>query len=197
MKNIELKISIKDFDEINSLLKKTKAKHIGEMHQIDTYYCCENNRLKIRNINNKEYVLISYKRPDKINDKISNYEMFSINPEEINSVQSSMERRFEQLVVVEKNRDLWIWKDTRIHLDTVSRLGNFLEIETIIGDRDLKSAKEEFNNIFKLLGLKNYKKFSNSYSDLLSEKLKTNSGKAVKFDQSVLIELFTRASKPA
>jgi len=196
MKNIELKISINDFSEIIPLLRKAKAKHVGEMHQIDTYYCCRNKRLKIRNIDNKEYALISYKRPDRANGKVSNYEMFDISPKEINSVRSSMERKFKQGVIVEKNRDLWIWKNTRIHLDIVSRLGNFLEIETIVDNRVFKSAKKEFNDIFKLLDLKKYKKISNSYSDLLSEKSKIIPRKAVKFDQSVLVELFTHASRP-
>jgi len=197
MKNIELKISVKDFNEINFLLKKIKAKHASEMYQRDIYYCCKNKRLKIRNINDKEYMLISYKRLDKASSKISDYEIFDINPEEINSVRSLMEKKFKQQIVVEKNRDLWLWGTTRIHLDTVSMLGNFIEIETIMGNRDLKSAKEEFNNIFDLLGLKNHKKIKGSYSDLLLEKLKTKPEKTVKFDQSVLVELFTRASKPA
>jgi len=181
MKNIELKVKIDNFRMMKSLLKKIKAKHIGEMYQRDTYFNCKNGRLKIRNIDHKKFELISYNRPNKINEKISTYEIFSINPEEINSVQSSMNRKFGERVIVEKRRDLWIYKNTRVHLDKVIKLGKFLELETAIG-KNLKSAKAEFKKLFDLLNLKKYKKQEYSYSDLLLEKSKINFKKNVKFD---------------
>jgi len=197
MKNIELKVKIDDFKEIKSLLKKMEARHVGEMYQKDTYFNCKNGRLKIRNINNKRFELILYKRPDKINEKISDYEIFPIKPEEIDSVQSSMNKRFGERIIIEKIRDLWIFRNTRIHLDEVASLGSFLELETVVENRDFKKMKTEFNKVFDLLDLEYFKKYSNSYSDLLSEKSKTNFKKFVKFDQSILVELFTHASKPA
>lgn len=169
MKNIELKISVKDFSGIRSLLKRVKAKHIDEMCQIDTYYHYGDKRLKIRNIDNKKFELILYKRFGKANAKISNYEIFDIKPNQFDCFKYLIEKILERRIVVKKERDLWIYKNTRIHLDRVVKLGNFLELETVIGN-DLKSAKTEFKKIFDLLNLKKYKKYAYSYSDLLLNK---------------------------
>lgn len=169
MKNVELKISVNGFSGISSLLRKAKARHVGETHQIDIYYYYENKRLKIRNINNKKFELILYKRPNITNVKISDYEVFSIKPSQVDCFRLLMEKIFKEHIVVEKSRDLWIYKKTRIHLDKVAKLGNFLELETVV-NKDLKSAKKEFEKIFNLLNLKKYKKYAHSYSDLLLRK---------------------------
>lgn len=169
MKNIELKIFVDDFNEIKKLLKRIRARHIGEMFQKDTYYKCEAGRMKIRSIDNKKFELIFYKRPNKANGKISNYEIFNIKPNQVDCIRSLMEKCFKKQVVVEKKRDLWIYKKTRVHLDRVAKLGNFLELETVAG-KSLKNAKTEFKKLFDLLNLKKYKKYTHSYSDLLLKK---------------------------
>jgi len=195
MKNIELKILVNNFKKIKFLLKRIEAENIGKIYQKDIYYYCKNRRLKIRNIDNKKYELISYIRPNKTNSKISTYEIFNINSKKIKLIKSLMEKKFTQRNIVEKKRDLWIWRNTRVHLDRVKELGYFMELETIVGNRHLEEAKAEFDNIFKLLDLKKYKKIANSYSDLLSEKIRIYPEKVIKFDKSILVEIFNRISE--
>jgi adenylate cyclase len=167
MRNIELKLIVKDFKEIVSLLKKIGAKYDRTLNQIDAYYNCKNGRLKIRSINNKNFELIFYQRPDKKGTKISNYQVLKIEPSQIDAIKSIFDNAFNIITVVKKQRILWIYKHTRIHLDSVGRLGKFLEIETVVDNINLRQAKKEYDEVVRFLNLSKYKKYKKSYSDLL------------------------------
>ena len=54
---------------------------------------------------------------------------------------------------VEKERTLYLWKHTRIHLDDVSGLGVFLELETVMDGIDRGEAEEEAWSIIRALDL--------------------------------------------
>lgn len=79
-----------------------------------------------------------------------------------------MTEQFEVMVIVNKKREIFVKDNIRIHLDTVNKLGKFLEIEIMF--KDLKKAKklmEELKDLFNL----NPKDFiKSSYSDLLINK---------------------------
>ena len=142
MKNIEIKIQINDFRKIIPLLKKLRAKHNGKLHQVDTYYNHKNSRLKTRSINNKKFEIISYQRPNKNGAKISNYQVLNIKPTKFKKVKSDLDNKFGEKVVVKKQRTLWIYKNTRIHLDKVYGLGKFLELETVVKKQTLIRQKK-------------------------------------------------------
>lgn len=165
MKNIELKIKLNDFKRVVSQLKKIGAKYINQLHQIDTYFNIKSGRLKIRNINNKIFELIYYQRPNKKSSKISNYQILNIKKNQIQKIKSILKKSLEVKIIIEKDRGLWQFNNTRIHLDRVKKLGNFLELETVV-KKNLEEARIEHSKIINLLNLKNYKKCSNSYSDL-------------------------------
>lgn len=167
MKNIELKIAVGNFNKIILALRKAKAKHFGRLRQIDIYYRCKSGRLKLRSVNDKNYELIFYRRSNRKNSKISDYHIFAISPKQANDLEAFLNKSFGRQVMVKKKRDLWIYKNTRIHLDNVYRLGKFLELETVVKGNNLKKAKEEFIKVIKLLNLSAHEKESKSYSDLL------------------------------
>ena len=73
-------------------------------------------------------------------------------------------------MVVNKKRDLWMTGHTRIHLDSVRKLGKFLELETVIDGISEQSAYKEQNKVITELGLNKYKKCGQSYSDMLLAK---------------------------
>lgn len=167
MKNIELKISFDDFRKITPFLRKMGAKQGDKLNQVDIYYYYKGGRFKIRVINNHIYELIFYQRPDKKEAKISNYQVLNINPTKFKKVKSGYADKLGEKVTVRKQRILWIYKHTRIHLDNVDKLGRFLELETMVDNINLKQAKKEYNEIVKSLNLSRYKKHNKSYSDLL------------------------------
>ncbi len=167
MKNVELKIKVTNHLEIVKLLKKNKAKKVGVLNQIDTYFNCPTGRLKLREINDKKFELIYYRRPDTAKSKVSVFQVLPIPKKQKNEIIKVLGEAYGIWVIVKKKRVLWMYRNTRVHLDTVSKLGNFLELETVTTKINLSQAKKEHQYVIKVLGLEKYKKVKKSYSDLL------------------------------
>ena len=166
MKNIEVKVYVDNFRDIISKLKSTGAEYKGKLCQVDTYYNCKSGRLKMREINNKKAELIFYSRPNKKGAKVSDYEILKV-PENLKQkTGETFKKALGEKVVVKKERNLWIYKNTRIHLDKVYKLGYFLELETVV-KKNIEKSKKEYNEIFSFLNLDKYKKYKKSYSDML------------------------------
>ena len=64
-----------------------------------------------------------------------------------------------------------MYKNTRVHLDKIKHLGNYLELETLVinGQND---AKKRFNEIVTLLKLDLNQQIKKSNRDLMLEKKK-------------------------
>ncbi|MBD3363158.1 CYTH domain-containing protein [Candidatus Dojkabacteria bacterium] len=166
MKNIEIKARCKNLNIIRKILKEEKAKDISKSEQIDTYFNSINARLKLREINGKEFILIQYNRANKKSSKFSDYKIYKTeSPEDL---KECLKRSLGIKVIVEKIRELYEIDSTRIHLDEVNNLGTFLELETVVkNELDTKKYKQENKRIKNLLGIKNSNLIESSYSDLL------------------------------
>ncbi len=171
MKNIELKIKVNDFEDIEKSLKVLGAKFYGILNQKDTYFNCDNGKLKAREINNKNFELIFYQRPNRMINNLSDYIILPItNQNQFKQLKIILALSVGTKVVVSKSRRLWLYKNTRIHLDDVKKLGKFLELETVLGKILRAKGEKEYLKIFSLLKLSKFKKLSKSYSDLLIKK---------------------------
>lgn len=159
--NLELKIKVKDFKPILSNLKKIKAIKVKVLNQKDIYYKNKSGLRKLR-IENGEESFIQYKRDEKGKDRFSNYEVLSISSR---NGEKFFDNMFKREVTVEKLRTLYMYDNTRIHLDEVKGLGKFLELETLVinGKQD---AKRRFEHIMDSLELRNFKEIKKSYRDL-------------------------------
>lgn len=166
MKNLELKVSVNNFEEIINGLKKMGAKFSGTLNQKDVYYKIGGGRLKTREINGKNFELIYYRRPNVKNSKFSNIKILRFSKSEFKILKKTLDNVFGRKSVVEKKRQLWLFQHTRIHLDKVVGLGNFLELETVVKNINLMKAKKEHREVIKFLKLDKYKKESKSYGDM-------------------------------
>lgn len=137
------------------------------LNQIDVYYSVPNGLLKLR-IENGNESLIFYNRNENDKNRWSDFEFLEF-------ANSNGEKFFNNLfdveVIVKKKRRLFYYDDTRIHLDKVNNLGNFLELETLVinGKAD---AKKRFAKIISLLKLDESKQIRKSYRDLLMSNAK-------------------------
>ena len=170
MKNIELKVHVDSFAPIIGLFRKGNIKKHGRLRQVDTYYKCQNGRLKLREIDNKKFELIWYSRPNAKISKVSNYELLLIPKRHVADLKKILKISFGELILVKKIRQLWIYKHTRIHLDTVEKLGKYLELETVIQKQSLAQTWKEHRDVIDLLHLAQYTKHRSSYSDMLLRK---------------------------
>lgn len=168
MKNLELKVSLDDPKNITKLIKQSGAKYHGKLRQVDTYFKYPNGRLKVREINNRQFELIYYLRDDKKDSKLSDYRIVKLTRRNFTQIKKILINNFGLKVIVKKIRSLWIYDHTRIHLDRVINLGNFLELETVMTNLKPLKAKYEHNAVINNLRLDNFHKIDKSYSDLLA-----------------------------
>lgn len=166
MKNVELKVQVSDFSNIVALLKNSKARAVGLLSQKDTYFNCSRGRLKIREINNSGCELIYYQRPDVRGSRISNYQVVNLSRKTASQLKKLLKDSFGERGAVIKKRRLWLLGKTRIHLDQVKGLGNYVELETVFNKDGYRKAMIEHRHIISVLQLRGYKKIKGSYSDL-------------------------------
>ena len=141
MQNLELKAHCHDISLACCLAEKKGGVRQWSRLQIDTYFKVDHGKLKIRQVGNRHAELIAYNRPSTAAAKISHYDIYEIaDPEHFKNLLSLA---LEQTVVVKKQRDLYLWKNVRIHIDKVENLGNFFEFEAVIDSENNKIASQE------------------------------------------------------
>ena len=73
---------------------------------------------------------------------------------------------------VMKHRDVYLVGQARIHLDTVDRLGTFLELEVILGESDtLASGEAKATDLLRALQVSPERLLEGAYIDLLESNL--------------------------
>ena len=165
--NLEIKVKVKNFDSILSSLKKLKAKKVGVLHQKDVYFSSAKGLLKLRK-EGKSQQLIRYQRNEKGKNRWSDFEILELHQAH---AESFLRNLLSCEVVVEKERVLYLYDDTRIHLDKVKKLGNFIELETKVVSTK-KDAQQRFRFLVNALQLNPKDELRLSYHDLLLQAVK-------------------------
>lgn len=164
--NIELKIKVSSFTGVKKKLKELRIKPVKILNQKDIYYEASKNLLKLR-IENEKSELIKYSRNESQRERISNYKILQL--EKVNNPEKFFSTLFNYEAVVEKQRTLYMYKNTRIHLDKVQNLGKFIELESVVVSGK-KKAISEFNEVILKLGINLKNQIRKSYRDLIKEK---------------------------
>lgn len=73
--------------------------------------------------------LIYYERPDAEGPKLSSYSKCTIPSNLTNDLNQVLIRALGEKQIVKKKRQLFMVDQTRVHIDTVEGLGNFMELE--------------------------------------------------------------------
>lgn len=163
--NLELKLKLDTHKNVESILKSNNIEVSEEINQKDIYYSVKNGLLKLR-IEGEKNTLIKYLRDESGNDRWSNYEIIQLTN---GNAEKFLSELFTIETIVKKTRKLYWLLNTRIHIDIVESLGNFLELETIVnGERE--EAIGRFNKVIEILKLDVDKQFKCSYRDLLLQK---------------------------
>jgi predicted adenylyl cyclase CyaB len=165
--NLEVKIKFDSFHDIKKTLEMIGARFTSTLNQKDIYYKNSKGLLKLRIENGRE-TLIQYKRNENSINRWSTYNLLEFSR---GNAKRFFRNVFEIETVVEKKRLLYMYKNTRVHLDKIRHLGNYLELETLVinGKND---AKNRFNEIVHLLKLDLHKQIKKSNRDLMLENKK-------------------------
>ena len=164
--NLELKVRVNSHESFKKILKAISAEYKGVLLQKDTYYNYKKGLLKLRSVNGG-FEFIKYLRDESADKRWSNYELIKITSQ---NAEEFLNDVFTVEAVVEKSRELYLYKNTRVHLDTVKSLGNFIELETVVDEKGQSDAEERYWEIFDLLNLSAYDEIKSSYRNLILKK---------------------------
>ena len=140
MNNIEIEIQVR-IEKVEPLKKflNNNARKTGELHQIDRYFTPAHKNylesrpikewLRLRDVNGKH--LITYKFVNHEDDGRSHSrDEYETEVGDIKQTELIFKALgIKEIIVVEKNRTTYKYKDYEVALDSVKNLGEFVEIE--------------------------------------------------------------------
>jgi adenylate cyclase class IV len=139
-RNIEIKARLSRKQALHlqteALSRSSRAPEI--LHQTDTFYNVSSGRLKLRELKHGCAELIAYERPDHAGPKLSSYVCCPCSDPK--SLHEALSRSVGVRGVIEKHRQVIHIGQTRLHLDEVFGLGDFLELEVVL--RENQSPEE-------------------------------------------------------
>ncbi len=137
-----------------------------DIAQDDTFFRCDNGRLKLRTFADGSGELIHYRRDDTPGPKESSYVLAPV--ADAAALREALSRAWGQVGRVRKRRTLVMCGRTRIHLDRVEDLGDFLELEVVLrDDESVEAGRREAHDLLRKLGVGEGSLVSGAYLDLL------------------------------
>src|SRR5262245_36397959 len=128
--NIELKARVCDWERLHRVASKLAGGDASVLEQLDTFFAVPVGRLKLRQLAPNRGELIFYQRPDEPGPKRSDY--IVTNTSEPSVLRDTLAHALGVCGEVRKRRWLFLVDrfggHTRIHLDEVRGLGQFLEL---------------------------------------------------------------------
>lgn len=175
MLEVEAKIRIESSDTIRNRLKELGAEFDKKTRQTDTYFnsplrdfAKTDEALRIRT--EDDLSEITYKGPKIRGTGAKAREEFNVEISDPAVLSNILDRTgFFRSAEVLKTREEYEFMGTKIALDTVDGLGEFIEIEVVTEDRD--SALDLIESVRKKLGITG-EHISESYLEMLLEKKK-------------------------
>jgi predicted adenylyl cyclase CyaB len=167
-RNIEIKARI---DSVDALLPRVQVIADGkptEIFQDDTVFYCPNGRLKLRAFSETAGELIFYQRADRASPKESFYVISqTASP---NTLRELLSLAYGTTGRVRKHRTLLMVGRTRVHLDRVEGLGDFLELEVVLSaGENPESGVRVAHELLARLGISPQQLIDGAYVDLLGQ----------------------------
>jgi adenylate cyclase class IV len=168
-RNVEVKARIAS---VEALLPRARALADASerlIEQDDTFFACANGRLKLRDFGNGTGELIHYQRADTTGPKLSDY--VRVPTSDPAALREALARAHGVIGQVRKTRRLLIAGATRIHLDRVEGLGDFLELEVVLREgQGVQEGEAIAERLLRDLGIDPAQRLARAYLDLLSRR---------------------------
>jgi len=169
-KNIELKARCPNLDDIREKAKTFGATFSEILQQTDTFFFTRSGKLKLRELNGSRAELIAYHRADHVEVRASEYTIIPIADAVV--LQQALGKTLGIKQTIIKTRELWLWRNVRIHLDQVKGLGSFLEFEAVVSPEvNEETSSKNIAELRAALGIQNHQLIGLSYADLLGVKI--------------------------
>jgi predicted adenylyl cyclase CyaB len=164
--NVEIKARVNDLDSMREVVERV-ADRPGELIlKRDVFFHTPRGRLKLRVLGPEAGQLVYYERQDNAGPRRSDY-LIAPTPDP-----SSLERVLGACLgvrgVVSKERWLYWVGNTRIHLDHVEGLGEFLELEVVLEPgQPAEEGAQRARELMERLGIGDADLVDVAYMDLL------------------------------
>ena len=163
MIEVEVKASVKDFDDVKKKLIQIGANKINNEHQRDVYFNSQHKdfvktdeALRIREIpeNGKKRFILTYKGA-KMDDVSKTRKEIEVDVSESHNMTLILENiGFYPAAEVKKDREIYNLDEFIITLDTVYDVGTFVEIEKSAHEsEETAESLEKIFEIYKKLGI--------------------------------------------
>jgi predicted adenylyl cyclase CyaB len=168
-RNIEIKARINDAGACESRAAAVADEGPIRIDQDDTFFRCNEGRLKLRTFADGTGELIFYRRANNQDPKESFYLRSPTTAPD--ALRESLTLAYGQAGRVKKHRRLYLCGRTRIHLDEVDGLGQFLELEVVLRDDEAtETGVREAHTLMGKLGIESHQLIEDAYVDLLARR---------------------------
>jgi adenylate cyclase class IV len=165
-RNIEIKARI---ERVETVLPRASQVAGGEPERIaqdDTFFKVPQGRLKLREFADGSAELIHYHRPDHGDARASDY--VRVPAPDAAALREALARACGVAGRLRKQRWLLLAGATRIHLDRVEGLGDFMELEVVLADGQTDAEGIAVaEGLMQALGLGGAERVAGAYLDLL------------------------------
>jgi predicted adenylyl cyclase CyaB len=167
--NLEIKARCDDLDAARLRALALAARPAGVDRQLDTYFRTAAGRLKLRESRLEGAQLVPYLRPDVAGPRRADYRVIPV--EDPGSLKRLLAAILGVHRVVEKQREILLLENVRIHLDRVAGLGDFLELEAVFDGRPASEPGERrrLERLMRQLGVRPEDLVDGSYETLVGE----------------------------
>lgn len=165
--NVEIKARLRDRASVQAKAEALATEPVRQLRQEDVFLRAQHGRLKLRVFDERTGELIYYDRPDLPGPKSSHYEIAPTS--EPRRLQETLARALGTLGTVRKERTLVLIGQTRVHLDRVEGLGDFLELEVVLKEGQPASEGQAIaRRLMTQLGIPEGDLVEGAYIDLLA-----------------------------
>jgi adenylate cyclase class IV len=170
-RNVEIKARI---DSVEALLARAQPladRPPERIEQDDTFFTCAQGRLKLRDFGDGTGELIHYERADSEGPKLSDYVRApTTDPHALREALTRALGANSVLGRVRKTRWLLMAGQTRIHLDRVEGLGDFMELEVVLRiEQSAADGEVIAERLMGALGIVRDQRLAGAYLDWLTK----------------------------
>jgi predicted adenylyl cyclase CyaB len=167
-RNVEIKARVVDLEPVRRIAERLADAEPTVLEQDDTFFACSQGRLKLRSLGGSSQAeLIFYRRADVAGPKESQYIIHRTS--DAQGLHAVLSAALGVRAVVRKRRTVYLIGPTRVHLDEVEGLGQFVELEVVLeGDQRASEGIAVARDLMAELGISQDGLVEKAYVDLLS-----------------------------
>ncbi|KAM4615494.1 uncharacterized protein ACJ7VT_010590 isoform 2-T4 [Polymixia lowei] len=164
--NVEIKARLNNVTQFAEKASQLSQSEGTVIRQKDTFFNSSQGRLKLRDFMDGTGQLIFYKRSDTNGPKLSSY---SISPtQDPQGLRTVLSDALGVKGEVRKERRLFLIGQTRVHLDTVEGLGQYMELEVVMRpDQSIEEGQQVARGLMEQLCVSEASLVTGAYMDLL------------------------------